>query len=223
MEIKQMKAQTRKEITKPALKECRRKGYIPAIIYSGGGENVPLALEQKEWTKLFNEFGSGNLILDLIIDGSDGEPELIKVGDVQWHPFESRVLHVDFVRLARGVEAEFEVPISLIGKSEGEKAGGVLSKHLDYIVVRCIPSNVPESIEVDISNYELNSKMHVKDIVYESDDVQIASDEDELIFTIEIPKLVLEPTEASTEEVEEGEEGAEAEETDEKKDKKEKE
>ncbi|MCD6217587.1 50S ribosomal protein L25 [bacterium] len=209
MELHKMNAQTRPDISKPEKKAWRAKGFIPSVLYGGEGETIPLALNEKIWQKLFNVSGSRNMILDLVLDDNTEEPDLVKVGEVQRHPARGNLLHVDLIRLARGVTALFEVPIRFIGKAEGEKAGGILMKHHDYLDVESFPRNVPDVIEIDITPFELTEGLHVGEIPWDNEDVKIVTDPGLLIFSIEVPKVIEEPVAEELEEGVEGEEGAE--------------
>jgi large subunit ribosomal protein L25 len=189
MELIKMQANSRAEATKPSLNACRKKGYIPAVMYGGEKDNLLLALDGKLWTKLFAEHSSGNIIMDLIIDDNQDTPELIKVGEVQRHPVHGAVLHIDLIRLNREAESDFEVPIKFTGRSEGEKAGGVFIKHLDTIDVRCLPGNVPDFIEIDVTSFGIESRFFVRNVISSQINFKIVTDEDEIIFAIEVPKM----------------------------------
>lgn len=190
MEILKVNASVREDVTKPAKKKNRKDGYITSVLYGGEGGSVPLILVEKEWTKLFEDHGAGNLILDLVIDNQKGEPELIKVGELQRHPIKGKIMHIDLKRLARGVVATFEVPIKLIGKSLGEKAGGIITQQLDDIEVECMPKDVPDEIEIDVTKYIIGDAMHVSDLEWDNPDVKITDDSSKLIFHIEMPRII---------------------------------
>jgi large subunit ribosomal protein L25 len=217
MEILKVSANVREDVTKPAKKKIRKDGYITSILYGGEGGSVPLMLAEKEWARIFEDHGAGNLILDLVIDKQKGEPELIKVGEIQRHPTKGKIMHVDLKRLARGVVATFEVPIKLVGKSQGEKNGGILTQQLDDIEVECMPRDVPDQIEIEITKYVIGDTMHVSDLVYDNPNVKITDDAHKLIFHIEMPRIIeVAVTEEEGEEVE-GEEVEVEEETETKK------
>lgn len=210
MELQKMNAQTRPDISKPEKKAWRVKGFVPSVLYGGEGEAVPLALNEKIWQKLFDDSGSRNMILDIILDDNTEELELVKVGEVQRHPAKGNLIHVDLIRLARGVTALFEVPVRYIGKAEGEKSGGILMKHQDYVEVESFPRNVPDAIEIDITPFELTEGLRVGEIPWDNEDVKIVTDPGLLVFSIEVPKIIEEPV--AEEELEEGVEGEEGEE-----------
>jgi large subunit ribosomal protein L25 len=210
MEILKVNANVREEVTKPAKKKVRKDGYITSVLYGGEGGTVPLMLAEKEWTKLFEDHGAGNLILDLVIDNQKGEPELIKVGELQRHPIKGKIIHIDLKRLARGVVATFEVPIKLIGKSQGEKTGGIITQQLDDIEVECMPRDVPDMIEIDVTKYVIGDAMHVKDLEWDNPNVKITDDAHKLIFHIEMPRIVEVAAAAEEGEEAEGEEQADS-------------
>lgn len=215
MELHKMNAQTRPDVSKPEKKAWRAKGFVPSVLYGGEGEAIPLALHEKSWQKLFDDSGSRNMILDIILDDNAEELELVKVGEVQRHPAKGNLLHVDLIRLARGVTALFEVPVRYIGKAEGEKSGGILMKHQDYLEVESLPKNVPDAIEIDITPFQLTEGLRVGEIPWDNEDVKIVTDPGLLVFSIEVPKVIKETVAEALEEGVEGEEGAEPAEGDE--------
>jgi len=190
MEIKKMYAKTRNDSSKSTRNKIRQDGLVPSVLYGGGkSENVVLALDEKTWGKLFDEHSYKNLVLDLIIDNKEDSPELIKVGEVQRHTLTERLVHIDLIRLQRGVATEFEVPIHLLGRSEGQKEGGVLTQFIDSLKVECFPRDVPDSIAVEMANFKIGDKFHVADLKWDNPNVKMLAEKDQTIFSIEIPKI----------------------------------
>ena len=197
MEIKRMYAKTRSDASKPTKNKTRQDGYVPSILYGAKHENVLLALDEKTWGKLFDEHSYKNLVLDLIIDNKEENPELTKVGEVQRHTLTDRLMHIDLIRLQRGVKSEFEVPIELFGRSEGQKEGGVLTQFIDAIKVECFPRDVPDKITIEMANFKIGDKFHVHNLIWDNPDVKILSEKEQVMFSIEIPKLKTKAEEAA--------------------------
>ena len=135
--------------------------------------------------------------------------EYVTVKGTQYHPVTDEVLHIDLMQVNMTEKMKFTIPISLEGEAEGVKEGGVLSQILTSIEVDCLPTSVPDNILVDVSDMELNSNMTVGDIIDIPKDVEILSDLESTIATLNPPKEEEEPV---VEELEEGEELLEGEE-----------
>jgi len=207
-----MNASRRSDSKKPTRNKTRNDGKVVSVLYGSKGENIILSLDEKSWQKLFEMHSTHNLVLDLIIDNDETNTELIKIGEVQRDPLSERLIHVDLIRLEKTVKSEFEVPMELLGRSDGQKAGGVLSLMLNALKVECFPNMVPEKVSVDISNFKLGEKFHVSDLKWDNPDVTLLVNDSQIIFTIELPKIkaeVVEEVKAEAEEGEEAEEGGE--------------
>jgi large subunit ribosomal protein L25 len=119
-----------------------------------------------------------------------GEPFQTLVREIQSHPFKSSLIHVDFLRIQAGVAVDVEVPLHLIGDPIGVKnSGGVLEQVLNELPVKCIPSKIPELIEVDVSELDINESLHVYDLELE-EGINITVDEGRTICAVAIPKIV---------------------------------
>ena len=217
MELTKMTATKRQDSTKPTRNKTRNDGKITSVLYGSKGENILLALDEKSWQKLFEGHSSRNLVLDLIIDNDENKPELIKIGEVQRNPITEKITHIDLIRLERSTKAEFEIPVNLVGRSEGQKAGGVLSFMLNMLKVECFPGDVPEEISIDINDFRLGEKFHVADLKWDNPKVAILDHGTQIIFTIELPKIKAEAVEEEKVEGEEAEGEEEGEEKEEEK------
>ena len=131
---------------------------------------------------------------------------------MQYHPVTDEVMHVDLMRVRRSEKMTFTIPIVLEGDAIGVEEGGVLSQILTAIDINCLPTDVPESINVDISDLVLNSTISIVDITDIPDDVEIVTSEESTVATITPPKEEEEPVIEEEEELAEGEEPAEGEE-----------
>ena len=127
--------------------------------------------------------------MDLKVEGV-GEPFQTLVREIQSHPFKSSLIHVDFLRIQAGVAVDVEVPLRLIGDPVGVKnSGGVLEQVMNELPVKCIPSKIPELIEVDVSELDINDSLHVYDLEFE-EGIDITVDEGRTICSVAIPKVV---------------------------------
>ena len=203
-----LKAERRTSAGKGSARKLRSAGQIPAVVYGDGEEAVPVTLDAHDTSVLFHRISVDNTIVSLEIEGDDGGVDTL-VREVQVHPFKPIILHVDFLRLRKGVAVDVDVPIHLEGTSEGVRVGGgIMEQVIHTLSVRCIPSNIPESIVIDVTALEVGDSVHVSDLK-EREGVEYLTDPVQTICAVVLPKAVEEPEEEELLEGEELEEGAE--------------
>lgn len=176
-----LQARRREETGKGVARRLRRAGRIPAVVYGKDMEPIPLSLDEQEAVHLFESIPVANTVLQLDIGG--GETLRTLVREIQTHPFRPDVLHVDFMRLRRGIAVELNVPISLSGTPAGTRAGGRLDIAVHEAHVRCTPARIPESIEADISELGIGESLRLADIAL-PEDVELLSSPDTLVCHI---------------------------------------
>lgn len=163
----QIKAQRRKDEGKGASRRLRHAGMIPAIIY--GGEQRPVSIQlnhEQIWLAQQNEWFYSS-ILDLNVDGAGAEKVLLR--DLQRHPYRQLVMHVDFQRVSSDAKLSVAVPLHFINQatSPAGKVGGVVITHeLNEVQVSCLPKDLPEFIEVDLSTLNVGHVIHLSDITF---------------------------------------------------------
>ena len=171
----------RKEIRSKAAKSLRKKGFIPGVLYFSGEENVNISIEK---SVLFHAMQSGQRIFEI---DQGGESQYTMIKQLQYHPVTDEVIHVDLMRVRRSEKITISVPLILIGDSIGVKEGGVLSQSLNQIEISCFPTDVPEQIELNIEDLELNSAKSVADLELDLEDVDIVTDPSLNIVSITPP------------------------------------
>ena len=191
---------------KSKIRTLRRDGKIPGVYYYHGEENVNLEIDKKN---LYHALSTGQHVFEVTMNG---ETQYVMIKAIQYHPVTEEVMHIDLMRVRRSEKMTFTIPIVLQGEAIGVQEGGVLSQILTAIDINCLPTNVPESINVDISDLELNSTISVIDITDIPDDVEIVTSEESTVATITPPKEEEEPVIEEDKELAEGEEPAEGEE-----------
>ena len=191
---------------KSKIRALRRDGKIPGVYYYHGEENVNLEIDKKN---LYHALSTGQHVFEVTMTG---ETQYVMIKAIQYHPVTDEVMHVDLMRVRRSEKMTFTIPIVLQGDAIGVEEGGVLSQILTAIDINCLPTDVPESINVDISDLELNSTISIVDITDIPDDVEIVTSEESTVATITPPKEEEEPVIEEEEELAEGEESAEGEE-----------
>ena len=189
-------------------RRLRRSGKLPAVVY--GGEDsvgIPVSVDPKVLLEIFHSDSGVNTLIDLLVD--DGNAKQVLVKEFQVHPVSSELLHVDFYRLALDKKITVAVPIVLKGESLGVKQeGGLVDFIHREVQVECMPTEIPEKIEVDISDLMIGQGVRLHEV---SGDFPWSpvSDPDTLLVHVIAPKVEEEPEE---EEVAEGEaEGGESE------------
>jgi len=208
-----LKAKKRDGSGKGAARTLRRDGRVPAVLYGRELEAVHLSVDAHEAERLFHAISVDNTIVDLDVEG-EKKPYTTLVREIQMHPWRNAMLHVDFLRIQEGVAVDLDVPVRLIGVPAGVRlGGGVLEQLVHDLPIRCVPSKIPESFELDVSGLEVNGSLHVSDIKL-AEGVEARIPLDRTVCSVAIPKIVEEvvttvPTLEGAEPVE-GVEGAAA-------------
>lgn len=147
-----------------ASRRLRRAGQLPGIIYGGAGEALPITLDHNELYHLLRKEVFHASVLSVDVDGSK---ESVVLRDTQWHPFKQQVLHIDFQRIDASQKMHLKVPLHFVGgdASPAVKLGGCMVSHtINEVDVQCLPANLPEFIEVDLSALEAGQSVHASEI-----------------------------------------------------------
>lgn len=182
--------------TRSDLKTLRKIGKVPAIVYGYGTKNTSVKVDEVEFIKVIREVGR-NGVIEL---GVGSKTIKVMVSDYQFDPLKNQITHIDFLAINMSEERTVEVPVQLTGEAVGAKEGGVVEQPLFDLEVTATPDNIPESIEIDISELDVNDSYSVADIKVLGD-FTIENDPEESVVTV-VP-----PTEEPTEEEIEAMEG----------------
>lgn len=163
MEQIELKAQQRNVLGKK-VKRLRREGIIPAVLYGRETESVALQVEERELSRVLAQAGEHRLIA-LQIDQSP-RPQMVLTRDVQWDAISGRPIHVDFYAVVMTEKITTEVPLVFVGEAPAaSQAGAILFQGLDEVEVECLPADLIEAIEVDLSGLkEIDQAICVKDL-----------------------------------------------------------
>lgn len=205
-----LKAVLRDGTGKGPSRRTRAEGRVPAIVYGRGMEPLSISVDRREFVTALHTDAGMNVLLDIEVDG---EQTLALTRELQRDPVRGTLLHADFVKIDRTQEVEVEVPVHVVGESPGVKEGGVLENPLFQLHVKCLPANVPESIDVDISGLAIGDALRVSDLAA-GRDFEILNDPDAVVASVAAPisEAELEAMEAEAGVVaEEGEAAAEGE------------
>ena len=157
-----------------AARKLRRDGKIPVNYYYGGEENQNMSIDKKILHKAVQ---SGQQVFELELDENT---IYVTVKEAQYHPVTEEIIHLDLLRVRRDVKMKFSIPLNLVGDSVGAIEGGIVSQSANAIDIECLPTDVPDSIDVDITSLELNGTVFANDIVL-PDDTELLSPEDTTI------------------------------------------
>jgi len=218
-------ASRRERIGKGGARKSRAAGQIPGVLYGHGENPVPVAIVAREFELALHGYSGSNPLVTLKLDG--GEHSVL-IRDVQYDPLTHDILHLDFQHISLTETVEVEVTLKVTGLAIGVKDGGGILEHiLRNVEVRCLPTAIPASIDVDVTALNVGDSIHVRDLAVPN--VTILTDPDATVATVVAPtvmeeKPVEEAAVATGEEAKEGAKGEvkEVKETKEKAEKKEK-
>ncbi len=159
-----LKAESRARTGSGSLKQMRREGWLPSVIYGKGTPSTNLKVNAKTFSELLAHSTSENILINLEIDGKD--TKLAFLQSVQHDAISGNALHVDFLAIDSNTKITAHIPAHLNGEAPGVKAGGVVEQYLHSIEITCLPNDLPESIEIDITKLQLGESLHLGDISY---------------------------------------------------------
>ncbi|GAB4536530.1 MAG: 50S ribosomal protein L25 [Thermodesulfovibrionia bacterium] len=196
MERISLRAEMRTEIGKGGARSLRRKGMLPAVIYSKG-RSSSIKLQRKEIAKLLSSGIGEHTLMNIEIStggasNSYGEGmthnHYVLVKDYQVDPVTDEVLHVDFVEVSLKEKIRITVPIVITKEPAGIKKGGIMEHHLREVEIECLPTHIPDGIGIDAGFIEIGHSLHVSDIK-PPEGVRIVTDPHEVILTVLEPKV----------------------------------
>lgn len=169
----------------------RRQGFVPCVVYGEGQKTLSLKIERSHLVKFMHaHHGGENLIITLKIASHgkgaiEDKPVIIK--EIQTHPVSGDLLHIDFNEVSLTKRLVVEVPIVSKGEAVGVKQdGGTLEHILWEVEVECLPTQIPEKIEVDVTNMRIGETIHVKDLVI-PEGIVVKHDREAIVFTLVPP------------------------------------
>jgi large subunit ribosomal protein L25 len=204
LEIKMKKtftitASARSDMGKGASRRLRRANKVPGIVYGAGKDPKMIDIDHNALLRLLTHEAFYSQILNLDIDD---QKEHVVLRDLQRHPFKPRILHIDLQRISAAEKITMHIPLHFVGGelAPGVKVGGgLVSRSITDIEVRCLPKDLPEFIEVDLSKLELNQTIHLSELKLPADIevTAITHGEDQPVVTIYIPRAAVEEEEAA--------------------------
>jgi large subunit ribosomal protein L25 len=202
-----LKVDRRDGTGKGSARKLRAGGRVPGVVYGRGADPVLISADARELFHILHTEAGMNVLVELRVDG---DSMLAMPREVQRDHLRGQFRHVDFLRIARDEKVTVEIPVHIIGDSEGVRMGGVVEHHLWNLQVECSPQDVPSAIEADITHVVLNESLKVSDLKVPSP-ITILTDPDEVVVSVVPPQVlrVEAEEEAAEAEAAEGEAGAE--------------
>jgi len=182
-------------------KRLRVEGKIPAIFYGHGEESIPLTIDAKMFHNILHAHAAENIIFDVKIPGQKNPFKAI-IREVQHHPVRGDILHLDLLHISMKKKLHVSVPIVLVGSPLGvREKGGILQHILRELEIECLPGEIPEHIEVDVTELDVGDSIHIRDLSLEK--LNILTEVQRSIATVVPPTVIKAPVVEEEELVEE--------------------
>ena len=200
----------------------RRTGWFPAVVYGEGRPGVDIQLNEHDFVMMLRTHRSENMIVDLAVEGV-AKPYKVMLKAMQHHPITGRVIHLDLYEVSMTRKIEVELPVKLVGVPTGvANEGGILEHVLRALTVQCLPGDLIEELELDVSALSVGKTLRVRDMKIDAAKYRIMDDPDQVIAAVAAPRTEEEekaeadaaataagPEVLTEKKAEEGEEGAE--------------
>lgn len=196
-----LKAHVRLETGKRVAKDLRAKRIVPANVYKGGAGALSIQVPIDDLAEALQTKAGENVLITLKIAGGkdDVKDKTVLIKEIQREPIRDGILHVDFNEISLTETLKINVPLTSKGEPVGVKVDGGMLEHIMWEVqVECLPTDIPEKIEVDVSNLKLGESLHVKDIVA-PEGVKLLNDPDLITMIVKAPKVEVSVDEAAAE------------------------
>ena len=171
----------RKEHGTSASRRIRLQNKVPAVVYHSGVEATPLSVDKISLNKALR---TGQMIFEVNVEDKN---QFVLVKEIQYHPVTDEIMHIDFQKVKEDEKISLEVSIRSVGESQGVKLGGLLTQMLNSVTVKCRPAEIPEFLEIDVTEMEMNTNLFVKDITLPSD-VEMITAKDIAVVSVQEPK-----------------------------------
>ncbi len=188
MERLALAAQVRDGVGKGVARSLRRRGLVPGVVYGRGRDPLPVAVEARALSSALQTHAGLNVLIDLDVTGSGADPATVMVKEIQRGVFKQDIIHADFHVISLTETIETRVRVALRGTSKGVAEGGILEHHLREVLVECMPTLIPEQLELDVTNLLVGQSLHASDLVVPGG-VTLLTPPDEVILTVVAPRV----------------------------------
>jgi len=201
IEVQKRDTNNRKSI----IKELRKTGQVPGVYYSHNSKlSIPFFIDKKT---LYSALRSDASVYKISVGGKDRD---VIIKSLQYHPISEDILHIDLYGVKMDTKITLKVPIIFVGQADGVRAGGVLNQTLTELEISCLPSHIPQNIEIDVTHLNIGDTIRLDQVTLD-ENLELIGDKELLIASITLPTKEEEPEEVleDTEEAIDGEETTE--------------
>ncbi|MBI4653969.1 MAG: 50S ribosomal protein L25 [Nitrospirae bacterium] len=187
MEQVTLKAEKRMEAGKGVARTLRRQEMLPAVLY-GGGSSIPIRVHLKDIDKLMSSQATEHALIsmELIDENAKKTNHWVLVKDYQVDPINDDPLHIDFIEISLEKKIKVTVPIAITKEPAGVKKGGIMQQLMREVQVECLPTEIPERIEVNAEALEIGHSLHVSDFILK-EGLKILTDPQAVVLTVTAP------------------------------------
>ncbi len=193
----------RKEQGTSAARRTRLQNKVPAVVYHSGVEATPLSVDKISLNKALR---TGQMIFEVNVEDKD---QFVLVKEIQYHPVTDEIIHIDFQKVKEDEKISLEVAVRSSGEAQGVKLGGLLVQMLNSVTIKCRPAEIPEFLEIDVTDMEMNTNLFVRDITLPAD-VEMLTADDIAVVSVQEPKEEKEEEVVEETESEEADEASDA-------------
>lgn len=182
----------REEKGKQLVKRVRAAGFIPAVVYKGGKDNLSLKVSEKDFLKVIGTKAGANVIINLKISDKEKasskahKDKTVMIKEIQRNPVRGNIIHIDFNEISLTETLKIQVRVEPKGEPAGVKEGGTLERIMREVEIECLPTQIPEKLEIDVSNLKIGDSVFVKDIVA-SEGIKILPAPDLIVMSVKPP------------------------------------
>jgi large subunit ribosomal protein L25 len=191
-------AQTRKVQGRGASRRLRHAGKVPGILYGGKSEPVNLELDQND---LFHQLRDEKFHASILTLALDGAKQQVLLRAVNMHPWKAEVQHIDFQRVAADQKIHIKVPLHFVNAEKSpaiKEQGGLITHVLNDIEIRCLPADLPEFVQVDLSSISIGHSIHIRDLAMPKGvELALGGNENPTVASAQIPKAAIAEEEAA--------------------------
>lgn len=199
-EMVELVAESREASSSGAARRLRAAGMVPAVVYGGEGEPVAVQLNAHDFWLTLKNHGE-HQVLDLKIDGA--APRKVLIQDVQHDVYDGTIQHADFIEVRMDEKISLNLPLELVGDAKGVKSGGILELLVSEVEIECLPGNVVEQVELDVSDLDIGDSLTVADLKMPAG-IEALGDPELMLVTVAMPKAEKTEDEAGDDEAEAG-------------------
>ena len=164
-----------------AARRTRLQNKVPGVVYHSGAEGILLSIDKIRLNKALR---TGQMIFEINVEDKN---QFVLVKEIQYHPVTDEIMHIDFQKVKEDEKISLDVAVRSIGDAQGVKLGGILVQMLNSVSVKCKPSEIPEFLEIDVTEMEMNTNLFVKDITLPAD-IEMLTADDIAVVSVQEPK-----------------------------------